>query len=54
MPQLDIVHILTVYLWTWLTLTLITMKIKTFTMTTKPKNNHEPPQKLTTPMLPWT
>nr|ADZ48935.1 ATPase 8 [Crotalus aquilus] len=45
---------LTVFLWTWLTLTLITMKIKAFTMTTKPKNNHGPPKKLTTPMLPWT
>nr|ADZ48739.1 ATPase 8 [Crotalus morulus] len=54
MPQLDIVHILTVYLWTWLTLILITMKIKTFTMTIKPKNNQGPPQKLTTPTLPWT
>nr|ADZ48783.1 ATPase 8 [Crotalus lepidus klauberi] len=54
MPHLDIVHILTVYLWTWLTLILITMKIKTFTMTIKPKNGHSPHSKPTTPMLPWT
>nr|ADZ48709.1 ATPase 8 [Crotalus triseriatus triseriatus]ADZ48715.1 ATPase 8 [Crotalus triseriatus triseriatus]ADZ48717.1 ATPase 8 [Crotalus triseriatus triseriatus]ADZ48943.1 ATPase 8 [Crotalus triseriatus triseriatus] len=54
MPQLDIVHILMVYLWTWLTLILITMKIKTFTMVIKPKNNHSLHLKPTTLMLPWT
>nr|ADZ48867.1 ATPase 8 [Crotalus pusillus] len=54
MPQLDIVHILTVYLWAWLALTLTTAKIKTFTMTIKPKNNHGPRLKPATPTLPWT
>nr|ADZ48833.1 ATPase 8 [Crotalus ravus ravus]ADZ48871.1 ATPase 8 [Crotalus ravus ravus] len=54
MPQLDIVHILTVYLWTWLALTLTTLKIKTFTMTIKPKNSHNLHHKPTTPALPWT
>nr|YP_009526078.1 ATP synthase F0 subunit 8 [Bothrops pubescens]AXT17983.1 ATP synthase F0 subunit 8 [Bothrops pubescens] len=41
MPQLDIVHILTVYLWAWLTLTLMTLKIKTFLLITKAKE--QPP-----------
>nr|AET97678.1 ATPase 8 [Crotalus pricei pricei] len=55
MPQLDTVHILTVYLWTWLTLALISLKIKTFPMIIKPKkNNCNPSPKPTTPLLPWT
>nr|ADZ48705.1 ATPase 8 [Sistrurus catenatus] len=54
MPQLDIVHILTVYLWTWLTLTLFLLKIKTFTMNTKPKNDPSHYPQPTTPPLQWT
>nr|ALK26869.1 ATP synthase F0 subunit 8 [Protobothrops mucrosquamatus] len=54
MPQLDIVHILTVYLWTWLTLTLITLKIKTFMLITKPKKQVALSLKPTTPHSPWT
>nr|ACN41818.1 ATP synthase F0 subunit 8 [Sistrurus catenatus edwardsi]ACN41820.1 ATP synthase F0 subunit 8 [Sistrurus catenatus edwardsi]ACN41822.1 ATP synthase F0 subunit 8 [Sistrurus catenatus edwardsi]AMW93082.1 ATP synthase F0 subunit 8 [Sistrurus catenatus edwardsi]AMW93090.1 ATP synthase F0 subunit 8 [Sistrurus catenatus edwardsi] len=54
MPQLDTVHILTIYLWTWLTLTLMLLKIKTFMMITKPKNNPSHSLQLTTPPLPWT
>nr|QDX17834.1 ATP synthase F0 subunit 8 [Bothriechis thalassinus] len=54
MPQLDTVHILTVYLWAWLTLTLITLKIKTFTLPTKPKKQSPSTLQPTTPPTPWT
>nr|QDX17837.1 ATP synthase F0 subunit 8 [Atropoides nummifer] len=54
MPQLDIVHTLTVYLWTWLTLALITLKIKTFTLTVKPKNQPLLTSQPPTPPMPWT
>nr|ACN41838.1 ATP synthase F0 subunit 8 [Sistrurus miliarius barbouri]ACN41844.1 ATP synthase F0 subunit 8 [Sistrurus miliarius miliarius]ACN41846.1 ATP synthase F0 subunit 8 [Sistrurus miliarius streckeri]UEC47365.1 ATP synthase F0 subunit 8 [Sistrurus miliarius]ACN41840.1 ATP synthase F0 subunit 8 [Sistrurus miliarius barbouri] len=54
MPQLDTVHILTVYLWTWLTIILTMLKIKTFTMITKPKNSPNRHPKPTTTPLPWT
>nr|YP_009113993.1 ATP synthase F0 subunit 8 [Protobothrops maolanensis]AGS43677.1 ATP synthase F0 subunit 8 [Protobothrops maolanensis] len=54
MPQLDIVHILMVYLWTWLTLTLITLKIKTFMLIMEPKKQAAFNPKPTTPPAPWT
>nr|BAU97996.1 ATP synthase F0 subunit 8 [Protobothrops elegans]BAU98008.1 ATP synthase F0 subunit 8 [Protobothrops elegans] len=54
MPQLDIVHILTIYLWTWLTLTLITLKIKTFMLIIEPKKQATLSPKPTTPLMPWT
>nr|BAU97736.1 ATP synthase F0 subunit 8 [Protobothrops flavoviridis]BAU97749.1 ATP synthase F0 subunit 8 [Protobothrops flavoviridis]BAU97762.1 ATP synthase F0 subunit 8 [Protobothrops flavoviridis]BAU97775.1 ATP synthase F0 subunit 8 [Protobothrops flavoviridis] len=54
MPQLDIVHIFMVYLWTWLTLTLISLKIKTFTLVTKPKKQTTLNPKSTTLPTPWT
>nr|QDX17841.1 ATP synthase F0 subunit 8 [Bothriechis schlegelii]QDX17842.1 ATP synthase F0 subunit 8 [Bothriechis schlegelii] len=53
MPQLDSVHILTIYLWTWLTLTLITLKIKTFTLLNKPEKTTALPLQ-PTPPAPWT
>nr|AGY61360.1 ATP synthase F0 subunit 8 [Protobothrops xiangchengensis] len=54
MPQLDIVHILMIYLCTWLTLTLITMKVKTFTLIIKPKKQTALNPKPTTLPAPWT
>nr|AEM53584.1 ATPase 8 [Pituophis lineaticollis lineaticollis] len=36
MPQLDIVYILSTYLWTWMMLYLMMQKIKTILMTTNP------------------
>nr|QDX17821.1 ATP synthase F0 subunit 8 [Bothrops atrox] len=54
MPQLDIVHILTVYLWAWLTLTLTTLKIKTFALITKTKEQPPSAPQPTTPPTPWT
>nr|BAU98019.1 ATP synthase F0 subunit 8 [Ovophis okinavensis] len=54
MPQLDIMHILLIYLWTWLTLALITLKIKTFMLTNKPKNYLPLKPQLTTSPTPWT
>nr|YP_009122943.1 ATP synthase F0 subunit 8 [Gloydius ussuriensis]AJK90827.1 ATP synthase F0 subunit 8 [Gloydius ussuriensis] len=54
MPQLDIVHILTVYLWAWLTLILITLKIKTLTLATKMKKQPPLNPQPTTLCTPWT
>nr|QDX17840.1 ATP synthase F0 subunit 8 [Porthidium dunni] len=54
MPQLDVVHALTTYLWTWLTLTLITLKIKTFTLATKPKKQPPSISKEMSLPTPWT
>nr|QNH68819.1 ATP synthase F0 subunit 8 [Bothrops diporus] len=54
MPQLDIVHILTVYLWAWLTLTLMTLKIKTFLLITKAKEQPHSAPRPTHPPAPWT
>nr|ACJ46445.1 ATPase 8 [Agkistrodon piscivorus]ACJ46446.1 ATPase 8 [Agkistrodon piscivorus] len=54
MPQLDIVHILTIYLWTWTTLALITLKIKNFTLAVKPKKQPQLTPQQTTPYMPWT
>nr|ACJ46424.1 ATPase 8 [Agkistrodon bilineatus]ACJ46425.1 ATPase 8 [Agkistrodon bilineatus] len=54
MPQLDIVHTLTIYLWTWMTLTLITLKIKNFTLAIKPKKQPQLISQQMTPPMPWT
>nr|QDX17832.1 ATP synthase F0 subunit 8 [Bothriechis aurifer]QDX17833.1 ATP synthase F0 subunit 8 [Bothriechis aurifer] len=54
MPQLDTVHILSIYLWAWLTLILTTLKIKTFTLSTKPKKQPPSAPQLMTPPTPWT
>nr|QDX17825.1 ATP synthase F0 subunit 8 [Bothriechis nubestris]QDX17826.1 ATP synthase F0 subunit 8 [Bothriechis nubestris] len=54
MPQLDTMHILTIYLWTWLTLILTTLKIKTFALPIKPKKQPPSTPQLMMPPTPWT